>query len=59
MLYAYNIEAMELVCAEIQETFQVGRYFYAYKSTRKAAAEESSYLARREKQKDFQLDTYE
>ncbi len=36
-----------------------GRYLYAYKSARKAAAEEASYLARREKQKDFQLDAYE
>ncbi len=38
---------------------QGGRYLYAYKSARKAAAEEASYLARREKRKDFQPDAYE
>ncbi len=38
---------------------QGGRYLYAYRSARKAAAEEASYLARREKQKDFQPGTYE
>ncbi len=38
---------------------QGGRYLYAYRSARKAAAEEASYLARREKQKDFQPDAYE
>lgn len=37
---------------------QGGRYLYAYRSARKAAAEEASYLARREKQKDFQPDAY-
>lgn len=38
---------------------QGGRYLYAYRSARKAAAEEASYLARREKQKDFRPDAYE
>ncbi len=38
---------------------QGDRYLYAYQSARKAAAEEASYLARREKQKDFQPDAYE
>ena len=35
-----------------------GRYLYAYKSARKAAAEESAYLARREKTKDFDTISY-
>lgn len=38
---------------------QGGNYLYAYRSSRKAAAEEASYLARREKENDFQTDTYE
>lgn len=38
---------------------QGGRCLYAYRSARKAAVEEASYLARREKQKDFQSDAYE
>lgn len=38
---------------------QGGRYLYACRSARKAAAEEASYLARREKQKDFQSGAYE
>ena len=38
---------------------QGGRYLYAYRSARKAAAEEASYLARREKQNDFHPDAYE
>lgn len=38
---------------------QGGRYLYAYRSARKAATEEASYLARREKQKNFQPDAYE
>ncbi len=38
---------------------QGGRYLYAYRSAGKAAAGEASYLARREKQKDFQPDAYE
>lgn len=36
-----------------------GRFLYAYKSARKAAAEEASYLARREKKKDFDSAGYE
>ena len=36
-----------------------GRYLYAYKSARKAAIEESDYLARREKNKDFVSSKYE
>lgn len=32
---------------------QGGRYIYAYRSARKAAGEEASYLARRERCKDF------
>lgn len=35
-----------------------GRFLYAYKSARKAAAEEASYLARREKNKDFSPEQY-
>lgn len=38
---------------------QGGRYLYAYRSARKAATEEASYLARREKQNDFRPDAYE
>ena len=38
---------------------QGGRYLYAYRSARKASAEEASYLARREKQNDFRPDAYE
>lgn len=38
---------------------QGGRYLYAYRSARKASAEEASYLARREKQDDFRPDAYE
>lgn len=37
---------------------QGGRYLYAYRSARKAAAKEASYLARREKKNDFRPDTY-
>ena len=36
-----------------------GRYLYSYKSARKAAIEESDYLARREKNKDFISSKYE
>ena len=35
-----------------------GRYLYAYKSSSKAAAEEASFLARREKNKDFTSEQY-
>ena len=35
-----------------------GRFLYAYKSSKKARAEESSYLARREKLHDFDTDKY-
>lgn len=42
-----------------KRSIQGGRYLYAYRSARKAAAEEASYLARREKRKDFQPDAYE
>lgn len=42
-----------------KQAIQGGRYLYAYRSARKAAAEEASYLARRKKQKDFQPDAYE
>ncbi len=35
-----------------------GRYLYAYKSSKKARAEEASYLARREKKKDFASEKY-
>lgn len=35
-----------------------GRYLYAYKSSKKARAEEASYLARREKKKDFVSEKY-
>ena len=38
---------------------QGGRYLYAYRSARKTAAEEASYLASREKQKNFEPGTYE
>lgn len=90
-LYAYDIEAMEPICAEVfpgngidarianngmlsfegvlsgvddhvlykKSPIQGGRYLNAYRSARKAAAEEASYLARRERQKDFQPDAYE
>jgi len=36
-----------------------GRFLYAYKAARKAAAEESSWLARREENKDFQTEAYD
>ena len=42
-----------------KQAIQGGRYLYAYRSARKAAAEEASWLARRKKQKDFQPDAYE
>lgn len=42
-----------------KRSIQGGHYLYAYRSARKAAAEEASYLARRENLKDFQPDTYE
>ena len=35
-----------------------GRYLYAYKSSKKALAEEASYLARREAKKDFAPEKY-
>ena len=35
-----------------------GRYLYAYKSSKKARAEEASYLARREKKDDFDPEKY-
>ena len=35
-----------------------GRYLYAYKSSKKARAEETSYLARREKKDDFDSEKY-
>jgi len=35
-----------------------GRYLYAYKSSKKARAEEASYLARRERKKDFASEKY-
>lgn len=35
-----------------------GHFLYAYKSSKKAAAEEASYLARREKKQDFSSDGY-
>lgn len=35
-----------------------GRYLYAYKSSKKARAEEASYLARREKKDDFDSEKY-
>ena len=35
-----------------------GRFLYAYKSSKKARAEEAGYLARREKQHDFDTDKY-
>lgn len=35
-----------------------GHFLYAYKSTKKAAAEEASFLARREKNKDFSPEQY-
>ena len=35
-----------------------GRYLYAYRSSKKARAEEASYLARREKKKDFASEKY-
>lgn len=38
---------------------QGGRFLYSYKSARKAACEEASYIARREKLGDFQPDAYE
>jgi len=38
---------------------QGGRYLYAYRSARKAAGEEASYLALRKKRGDFQPDAYE
>lgn len=40
-------------------SIQGDRYLYAYRSAKKAAAEEASYLARRAKQKDFQPNEYE
>ena len=36
-----------------------GRFLYAYRSARKAAAEESSFLARREDKNDYSQSTYE
>lgn len=42
-----------------KQAIQGGRHLYAYRSARKAAAEEASWLARRKKQKDFQPDAYE
>lgn len=36
-----------------------GRFLYAFKSAKKAAAEEAAYLARRSKNKDFSSDSYE
>ena len=36
-----------------------GRFLYAYKSARKAAAEEASFLARREEKNDFAPEKYE
>lgn len=36
-----------------------GRFLYAYKSARKAAAEEASFLARREEKSDFDPKTYD
>ena len=36
-----------------------GRFLYAYKSARKAAAEEASFLARREDKNDFNTQTYD
>ena len=35
-----------------------GRYLYAYKSSKKARAEEASYLAKREKKDDFDSEKY-
>ncbi len=42
-----------------KQQIQGGRYLYAYRSSRKAAAEEAAYLSRRKKQKDFQSAKYE
>ena len=41
-----------------KKSIKGGRFLYAYKSSKKARAEESSYLARREKLHDFDTDKY-
>ena len=42
-----------------KKSIKGGRFLYAFKSAKKASAEEAGFLARREKQKDFSLEKYE